>query len=87
MVKITLLSILLLLATIYDLHVYQMDLKTAFLYGYIFKDTYMAQREGYINSKPKHMIYKLPKSRYGLKQSTHMWYEQIDEYLIANRFI
>jgi hypothetical protein len=86
-VKITSLRMLLALAAIFDLHVHQMDVKTAFLYGHILEDIYMAQPEGYINPEFKHKICKLQKSLYDLKQSACMWYKRIDEYLIQNESV
>jgi len=61
-VKITSLRILLALAAIFDLHVHQMDVKTAFLYGLILEKIFMAQPEGYINPKFKNKVCKLLKS-------------------------
>jgi len=60
--------ILLALATIYDMEILQIDIKTAFLYGDLTEDIYMMQPEGFQNGDPD-MVCKLRKSLYGLKQS------------------
>jgi hypothetical protein len=51
MVKISSLCTLLSLATIYDLQVHQMDVKTTFFYGHLHEKIYMAQLEGYVDPK------------------------------------
>jgi hypothetical protein len=45
------LYILLSLATIYDLHVHQIDVKTMFLDGHLHEEVYMEQLEGYVNPR------------------------------------
>ena len=52
-----------------DMDIHHMDVKTAFLNGNIDKDIYMRQPERYENCENPHMVCKLNKSIYGLKQS------------------
>ncbi|GJU01058.1 retrovirus-related pol polyprotein from transposon TNT 1-94 [Tanacetum coccineum] len=60
--------ILLAYACALDFKLFQMDVKSAFLNGFIREEVYMAQPLGFINfEKPDH-IYKLKKALYGLKQ-------------------
>jgi hypothetical protein len=47
------LHIFLSLATIYDLHVHQMDVKTMLFYGHLHEEVYMEQLEGYVNARYK----------------------------------
>nr|GEY12644.1 putative zinc finger, CCHC-type [Tanacetum cinerariifolium] len=54
----------------YDLELYQMDFKTAFLNGDLHEDVYMTQLEGFIVEGKKHMVCKLKRSIYGLKQAS-----------------
>ncbi|GKA12418.1 retrovirus-related pol polyprotein from transposon TNT 1-94 [Tanacetum coccineum] len=62
-------SILLAYACALDFKLFQMDVKSAFLNGFIYEEVYMAQPPGFINfEKPDH-IYKLKKALYGLKQA------------------
>ena len=48
---------------------YQMDVKSEFLNGYIDEEVYVHQPPGFENSKHKEYIFKLKKSVYGLKQA------------------
>ena len=54
----------------FDLELYQMDVKTAFLNGDIEETIYMVQLETFVLGDPKKMVYKLTKSIYGLKQAS-----------------
>ena len=46
---------------------YQMDVKSAFLNGYINEEVYVHQPPGFENSKHPEYVFKLKKSLYGLK--------------------
>ena len=48
--------------------VHHMDVKSAFIHGYIHEEIYMKYTKGYI-SDPS-LVFKLKKSLYGLKQAT-----------------
>ena len=58
-----------------------MDVKTAYLYGKLKEEIYMAQPEGFIKSGQEHKVCKLVKSIYGLKQAGRVWYETISKTL------
>ncbi|GKB11393.1 retrotransposon protein, putative, ty1-copia subclass [Tanacetum coccineum] len=45
--------ILISIATYYDYEIWQMDIKTAFLNGYLDEDIYMVQPEGFVDPNPK----------------------------------
>lgn len=62
-------SILLAIATWFDYEVWQMDVKTVFLKGDIKEQIYMSQPEGFTSIGSEHMVCKLQKSIYGLKQA------------------
>ena len=57
------------LAAKYGLKLHQMDVTTAFLNGDLKKEVYMQQPEGFIEKGKEHLVYKLRRSIYGLKQS------------------
>ena len=50
-----------------------MDVLTAFLNGHLEEEIYLEQPEGYIKPEQEHLVYKLKKSNYGLKQSPRCW--------------
>jgi hypothetical protein len=59
----------------------QMDVKTAFLNGDLEEQIYMEQLEGFSQHGQEHLVCKLKKSLYGLKQ-TRQWYKRFDSYMI-----
>ncbi|CAG7717827.1 unnamed protein product [Allacma fusca] len=58
-------------------HAVQMDVKSAFLHGYLEKPIYMEQPEGM--SDGTNRVCKLIKSIYGLKESSKCWNERFHE--------
>ncbi|KAA0042159.1 putative gag-pol polyprotein [Cucumis melo var. makuwa] len=60
---------------------YQMDVKSAFLNGYLNEEVYVAQPKGFIDSEYPQHVYKLNKALYGLKQASRAWYERLAIYL------
>ena len=56
--------IMLAIATFYE--IWQMDVKTTFLNGFLKEELYMMQPEGFVNPKGVNKICKLQRSIYGL---------------------
>ncbi|GJZ96631.1 retrotransposon protein, putative, ty1-copia subclass [Tanacetum coccineum] len=71
--------ILISIAAFYDYEIWQMDVKTAFLNGYLDKDIYMVQLEGFVDPKHPRKVCKLQRSIYGLKQASRSWNKRFDE--------
>jgi hypothetical protein len=46
-------------AAFYDYEIWQMDVKTAFLNGFLKEDLYMMQLEGFVDPKNADKVYKL----------------------------
>ena len=65
--------ILLSIAAHYDYEIWQMDVKTAFLNGNLKEEIYIMQPEGFIAKNQEHMVCKLTRSIYGLKQASRSW--------------
>ena len=55
----------------YDLELHQMDVKIVFLNGDIEETIYMVQLENFESKKSKHLVCKLKKFIYSLKQTSH----------------
>ena len=60
--------IMLAIATFYE--IWQMDVKTAFLNGFLKEELYMMQPEGFVNPKGANKMCKLQRSIYGLVQAS-----------------
>nr|GEU89579.1 hypothetical protein [Tanacetum cinerariifolium] len=64
--------------------VYQMDVKSAFLYGTIEEEVYVCQPLGFEDPDYPGKVYKVVKSLYGLHQAPRAWYETLAAYLLEN---
>ncbi|GJX34036.1 retrotransposon protein, putative, ty1-copia subclass [Tanacetum coccineum] len=71
--------ILISIAAFYDYEIWQMDVKTAFLNGYLDEDIYMVQPKGFVDPKHPRKVCKLQRSIYGLKQASRSWNKRFDE--------
>ena len=70
----------------FNLELHQMDVKTAFLNGDINEIIYMMQPENFVLGDSKHMVCKLKKSIYGLKQASRQWYHKFHQLVISFGF-
>ncbi|GKE22271.1 putative ribonuclease H-like domain-containing protein, partial [Tanacetum coccineum] len=66
--------------------VYQMDVKSVFLYGTIEEGVYVSQPPGFVDLEFPEKVYKVEKALYGLHQAPRAWYETISTYLLDNGF-
>nr|GEW40317.1 hypothetical protein [Tanacetum cinerariifolium] len=66
--------------------VFQMDVKTAFLYGTLKEDVYVCQPKGFIHADHPSHVFKLKKALYGLKQAPRAWYDELSTFLLQNHF-
>ncbi|GJW91621.1 retrovirus-related pol polyprotein from transposon TNT 1-94 [Tanacetum coccineum] len=69
--------ILLAYACALDFKLFQMNVKSAFLNGFINEEVYVAQPPGFIDFKNPYHVYKLKKYLYGLKQALKSWPDSI----------
>jgi len=83
-VRISSIRFLIGLASIHDLMIHQMDVKTAFLNGVLEEEVYMKQPERFVMSGNEHKVCKLVKSAYELKQAPKQWHQRFDEAVLSN---
>src|ERR1044072_4960944 len=65
---------------------YQMDVKSVFLNGYLNEEVYVEQPKGFVDPHHPKYVYKLRKALYGLKQAPRKWYERLTEFLISHGY-
>ena len=80
-------QIMLAIAAFYDYEIWQMDVKTAFLNGFLEEELYMMQPEGFIDPKRANKVCKLQWSIYGLVQASQSWNIRFDSVIKAYGFI
>ncbi|GJW68933.1 putative ribonuclease H-like domain-containing protein [Tanacetum coccineum] len=66
--------------------VYQMVVKSAFLYGKIDKEVYVSQPPGFLDPKYPQKVYKVVKALYGLHQAPRAWYATLSTFLLKNGY-
>nr|GEW46088.1 hypothetical protein [Tanacetum cinerariifolium] len=66
--------------------VYQMDVKSAFLYETIEEEVYVCKPLGIEDPNHPDKVYKVVKALYGLHQAPRAWYETLANYLFENDF-
>ncbi|MCI01189.1 gag-pol polyprotein, partial [Trifolium medium] len=65
---------------------FQMDVKSAFLNGYLNEEVYVEQPKGFTDPNFLGHVYKLKKALYGLKQAPRVWYERLTEFLVNHGY-
>ncbi|GJV91493.1 retrovirus-related pol polyprotein from transposon TNT 1-94 [Tanacetum coccineum] len=73
-------------ASFKDFVVYQIDVKSAFLYEKIEEEVYVCQPPGFEDPDFPDRVYKVEKALYGLHQAPRAWYETLSTYLLDNGF-
>ena len=66
---------------------FQMDVKSAFLNGFIKEEVFVEQPPGFENDQFPNHVYKLDKALYGLKQAPRAWYERLRNFLLTSDFV
>lgn len=80
--KITSIRTLMTIVVERDLELHEMDVKIVFLK----ENIYMQQLKGYVKLGREHLVCKLRKTLYGLKQSSKAWYKWTDSYILKDKF-
>ena len=65
---------------------YQMDVKCAFLNGYLSEEVFVEQPKGFEDPHFPNHVLRLKKALYGLKQAPRAWYDRLTHYLLEGGF-
>ncbi|GJR21607.1 zinc finger, CCHC-type containing protein [Tanacetum coccineum] len=84
---ISTIRMLIAMASIHNLIIHQMDVKTAFLNGDLDEEVYMNQPQGFIMPDNENKVCKLIKSLYALKQAPKQWHQKFDEVVLSNGYL
>ncbi|GKA51358.1 zinc finger, CCHC-type containing protein [Tanacetum coccineum] len=85
--RISTIRLLIAMASIHNLIIHQMDMKTAFLNGDIDEEVYMNQPQGFIMLGNENKVCKLIKSLYGLKRAPKQWHQKFNEVVLSNGYL
>ena len=77
---------LLALAAKKDWKIYQLDVKLAFLNGYLEEEIFVEQPEGFAVKGKEDKVSQLKKTLYGLKQAPRAWYNRINVHSLSPGF-
>ncbi|GJX03333.1 putative ribonuclease H-like domain-containing protein, partial [Tanacetum coccineum] len=66
--------------------IYQIDVKSAFLYGKIDKEVYVSQPPGFVDPKYPKKVYKVVKALYDLHQAPRAWYATLSTFLLKSGY-
>nr|GFC17037.1 ribonuclease H-like domain-containing protein [Tanacetum cinerariifolium] len=67
--------------------IYQMDVKTTFLYGPLKEEVYVNQPDGFVDPYHPDKVYRPKKALYGLKQAPRAWYDELSNFLVSKAFL
>ena len=80
-------SVWIMLAIVTCYEIWQMDVTTAFLNGYLKEELYIIQPEGFVDPNGVNKVCKLQWSIYGLVQASQRWNIRFDKLIKAYSFI
>ncbi|KAI9170351.1 hypothetical protein LWI28_026696 [Acer negundo] len=69
--------LLLSISCVHKFKLHQMDVKSAFLNGFLQEKVSVEQPKGFVDAQHLNHVYRLKKALYGLKQAPGTWYEHI----------
>ncbi|KAK0594086.1 hypothetical protein LWI29_016031, partial [Acer saccharum] len=78
--------LLLSISCVHKLKLHQMDVKSAFLNGFLQEEVFVEQPKGFVDAHHPNHVYRLKKALYGLKQAPRAWYERLTQFLVDNNY-
>nr|GEW04994.1 hypothetical protein [Tanacetum cinerariifolium] len=66
--------------------VYQMDVKTTFLYDPLKEEVYVNKPDGFVDPYHPDYVYRLKKALYRLKQAPRAWYDELSNFIVTKGF-
>ncbi|KAE8675254.1 hypothetical protein F3Y22_tig00111689pilonHSYRG00088 [Hibiscus syriacus] len=82
-VRLTTVRVVLAMCATLNLHLEQLDVKTAFLHGNLEEEICMLQPEDFKEKEKKNLVCRLNKSLYGLKHTPRCWYKRFDSFIMC----
>ena len=86
MARLEYIRILMSIACNMNFKLYQMDVKCAFLNGYLNEEVFVEQPKGFEDPHFPYHVLRLKKALYGLKQAPRAWYDRLTHYLLDKGF-
>ena len=84
--KLEVVRLLLAFACMNGFKLFQMDVKSDFLNGFINEEVYVSQPPSFEDHQNPNHVYKLKKALYGLKQAPRQWYERLNNFLLSHDY-
>ena len=83
MARLESICILMSIACTMNFKLYQMDVKCAFLNGYLNEEVFVEQPKGFEDPHIPDQVLRLKKALYGLKQAPRAWYDRLIELYLS----
>ena len=83
MARLESIRILMSIACTMNFKLYQMDVKCAFLNGYLNEEVFVEQPKGFEDPHIPDQVLRLKKALYGLKQAPRAWYDRLIELYLS----
>ena len=84
-VRLIIVRVVLVMCATFDLHLEQLDVKTAFLHRELEEEIYMLQPEDFTEMGKENLVCRLEKSLYGHKLASRCWYKRFDSFIMSFR--
>ena len=84
--RLEVVRLLLAFSCIKGFKLFQMDVKSAFLNGYINEEVFVSQPPGFEDHQHPEYVFKLKMALYGLKQAPRQWYERLSDFLTSQGY-